>query len=122
MMIVFPANAVRKKALAHFTTDCNHEDNDEGEFSGFFNRECGPDKPLFGLLYKFSMHMTGYKMDNQAHESGLRKQKGSSRLGNPPIGPLNQFVSGFLGHMVRELMGHDLGGCHMLLPFKQMLL
>ncbi len=109
MTTVFRTDAVRKKALAHFTTDCNHEDIDEGDFSDFFNRNYGPDKPLFGLLSKFSIHMAGYKMDNQAHESGYRKQKGSARLGVPPIGPLNQSLSGFLGNTVRELMGHDLG-------------
>jgi hypothetical protein len=38
MTTVFRTDAVRKKALAHFTTDCNHEDIDEGDFSDFFNR------------------------------------------------------------------------------------
>jgi hypothetical protein len=62
--------------------------------------------------------MAGYKMDNQAHESGCRKQKGSARLGVPPIGPLNQSLSGFLGNTVRELMGHDLGRVSRVTSFK----
>jgi hypothetical protein len=108
MTTVFRIDVVRKKALVHFTADCNHEDIDEGDFCEFFHRNYGAGKPLFDLLSMFSIHMTGYKMDNQAHESGYRKQKGSSRLGIPPIGPLNQSVSGFLSNTVCELMGHDL--------------
>jgi hypothetical protein len=67
---VFQSDVVRKKGLVHVTNDCNHEDINEGDFSDFFNRNYGPDNPLFGLLSMFSIDMIGYKMDNQTHESG----------------------------------------------------
>jgi hypothetical protein len=51
--LYYKTEVVRKKAPIHFTTDCTHEDINEGDFSAFFNQNFGPNKPLFGLLYIF---------------------------------------------------------------------